>query len=85
MRDHIDRCLTFRSVSEEYADHGDTGFATKKELCEVILYWSKKADEHWNRRLRFAMEISMTALNEVFPDKPTDSTEAQTAPENQHP
>ena len=37
------------NVSEEYADHGQTNFATRQELCEVVRYWQKKADDQWNK------------------------------------
>lgn len=33
------------NVSEEFTDHGDTSFASKKELCEVIQGCQKVIDD----------------------------------------
>lgn len=35
------------NVSEEFTDHGDTRFATKVQLCEVIQYWQRRANANW--------------------------------------
>lgn len=51
-------------VSEEYVDLGKTNFATKKELCECILWFQQQnrryndiVQEHRSKVTTFTLEI----------------------------
>lgn len=57
------------NVSEEYADHGQTDFATPRELCETIRYWQRKQMEEWEKHSVFLSKIGTLWMQEVTPLK----------------
>lgn len=48
------------NVSEEFTDHGETDFANKDELCQVIKWWQKRCDEINNKHQQLIGNIAVT-------------------------
>lgn len=58
------------NVSEEFADHGDTNFATKKELCEAIQWLQNDTTKHLQRKDSALSRIVTLAAEAAVYSKP---------------
>ena len=54
------------NVAEEFVDHGQTNFATKKELCETILWLRNHDGEERKRMHNTISEISMLCFRRLL-------------------
>lgn len=58
------------NVSEEYADHGETDFATKREFCETVRYWQRKEMEAHEKHSILRDKLGTLWLQEWDKEKP---------------
>lgn len=63
-QDRIDQISN--NVSEEFADHGQTNFATKAELCQVIQWWQQHSDEGNNRFQQLRCDLTLLLAQNIF-------------------